>query len=402
MADLLELSSRLFDSGELTEPPNRITLELSEVGDGIAMIESFSHVVIFDTDEGLVLFDTSHDLTAEGCVASLRQWSDAPIRSIVYTHGHVDHVGGSAAFAADNSDRGPAPQVIGHENIRPRFDRYRLTNGYNTAINQRQFAGRAIGSTDLNDFLNPDVVEPTVEFETTHTFAVGDVEFELRHDRGETDDHSWAWIPSHRAMAVGDLFMWVFPNAGNPQKVQRYPAEWAQALRAMAACQPELLLPAHGLPITGGDRITEALENTAIALEGLVTDTLELMNNGEQLDAIIHQVRVDDELLAKPYLQPTYDEPEFIVRNIWRQYGGWYDGNPSHLKPPADEVLATAIAEVAGGVDPLVQRAHQAADDNDLRLACSLVELAVQAAPDDHGAHGARAEIYRARRQEER
>ena len=32
----------------------------------------------------------------------------------------------------------------------------------------------------------------------------------------------------------GDLFIWVFPNAGNPQKVQRYPDDWAVALRKMA------------------------------------------------------------------------------------------------------------------------------------------------------------------------
>ncbi|MDH4168995.1 MAG: MBL fold metallo-hydrolase [Acidimicrobiia bacterium] len=402
MADLLELSSRLFDSGELTEPPNRITQELSELADDIAMVESFSHVVIFRTDDGLVLFDTSHDLTARPCVEALRRWTDLPIHSIVYTHGHVDHVGGSGAFVADNADRGPTPQVIGHENIRPRFQRYRLTDGYNSAINARQFGGRSIGSDELAQFLAPDVVEPTTEFETTHQFRVGQLEFELRHDRGETDDHAWAWIPAHKAIAVGDLFMWVFPNAGNPQKVQRYPAEWAVALRSMAALAPELLLPAHGLPMVGAHRITEALETTAAALEGLVTDTLHLMNAGATLDTIIHEVRVPDEMLARPYLHPTYDEPEFIVRNIWRLYGGWYDGNPSHLKPPTDAVLAATIAELSGGVASLVARAVQAATGEDLRLACSLVELAVQADPDNREAHGARAEIYAERRRVER
>ena len=50
---------------------------------------------------------------------------------------------------------------------------------------------------------------------------------------------------------TGDFVIWNFPNAGNPQKVQRYPIEWAAALRAMIAKEPELLLPAHGLPIAG-------------------------------------------------------------------------------------------------------------------------------------------------------
>ena len=96
MADLLALSERVIDHGEYAGPGsvNRITTELSEVADGIAVVESFSHVVAFRTGEGLVLFDTSLDTLAPACLASLRGWSDAPIRSIVYTHGHRDHAAG--------------------------------------------------------------------------------------------------------------------------------------------------------------------------------------------------------------------------------------------------------------------------------------------------------------------
>ena len=63
--------------------------------------------------------------------------------------------------------------------------------------------------------------------------------FELHHGRGETDDHAWVWVPSLRAACVGDFFIWVFPNAGNPQKVQRYPREWATTLRPIAAKGPD-------------------------------------------------------------------------------------------------------------------------------------------------------------------
>lgn len=49
----------------------------------------------------------------------------------------------------------------------------------------------------------------------------------------------------------GDFLIWHFPNADNPQKVQRYPDRWARALREMIARSLELLVPAHGLPIEG-------------------------------------------------------------------------------------------------------------------------------------------------------
>ena len=59
---------------------------------------------------------------------------------------------------------------------------------------------------------------------------------------------------------TGDLFLWVAPNAGNPQKAQRYAAEWAAALRAMAAREAALLIPGHGPPIFGAERVRQALD----------------------------------------------------------------------------------------------------------------------------------------------
>jgi len=169
----------------------------------------------------------------------------------------------------------------------------------------------------------------------------------------------------------------------------------------MAATGAELFLPAHGLPIAGGARIRRVLLEVASTLEKLVADTLALMNQGARLNDIVHTVKVAPELLERPYLRPMYDEPEFVVRNIWRMYGGWYDGNPAHLKPAPDVALANELAALAGGAGPLANRASAVAAAGDLRLACHLIELAAAAAPDDAQIHAARAEIYQKRRDSE-
>jgi alkyl sulfatase BDS1-like metallo-beta-lactamase superfamily hydrolase len=104
--------------------------------------------------------------------------------------------------------------------------------------------------------------------------------------------------------------------------------------------------------------------------------------------------------LAKPYLRPIYDEPEFVVRNVWRLYGGWWDGAPSRLKPARDAELARELCDLAGGAGVLMARAEELAA-HDLRLACHLADLAGWAAPGDAGIHAARAAIYRQRRQAE-
>jgi len=401
VSDLLGLSARIIDDGS-DEPVNRLTLEVSEVADGVAVVESFSHVVALDTNDGLLLFDTSLEALAGAVLTSLRSWSDAAVDTIVYTHGHADHVGGAGAVVAEaeNSAR-RRPRIVGHSAVEARFDRYDMTRGWNESVNARQFSGgrrgRGKGLTFPQHWIRPNVT-----YESSMTLEVGGLQVVLHHDRGETDDHTWAWIPSLHAVACGDLVIWMFPNAGNPQKVQRYPLEWARALRRMAALEPELLLPAHGLPVAGRDRIGRVLGETALALESLVDQTLDLMNGGADLDEIIATVKVPDELADRPYLRPAYDEPEFVVRNIWRLYGGWWDGNPAHLKPARDAELATEISRMVGGSHSLADRAVTLAEQGQLRLACHLVEMAAKADPVDRRVHELRAVVYRRRREEER
>src|SRR5260370_7905177 len=81
------------------------------------------------------------------------------------------------------------------------------------------------------------------------------------------------------------------------------------------------------------------------------------MNSGARMDEVIHNVKPPGNLIEKPYLQAVYDEPEFIVRNIWRLEGGWHDGVPSHLKPAPEAAQALEIADLAGGVGPIIHRA---------------------------------------------
>lgn len=415
MADLLALSTRIVDSGKADEPVNRTNGELSEIAEGLAMVESFSHVVTWNSGDGLVCFDTSHVNTGQQVVDSIRSWSSDPFNALVYTHGHVDHVGGSVAFGANAAALGhQAPRVIGHKNVQQRFDRYRYTNDWNVAINARQFGGirgdvnsimndlrPADGAPRLSDFIPRNTLDTTDVVDKFASMKFGDAEVEFHHGRGETDDHLWSWFPEKKWIASGDFVIWNFPNAGNPQKVQRWPIEWAAALRAMIAKGPELLLPAHGLPIAGKERIARVLDEIATALENLVRDVVTMMNAGETLNTIIHTVRVPEATLGKPYLRPLYDEPEFVVRNIWRLFGGWWDGAPSRLKPSPDEILSVELASLAGGADVLMRRAVELAASGDLRLACHLADFAGWAAPDEPEIHQMRAEIYETRRKSE-
>ncbi len=159
----------------------------------------------------------------------------------------------------------------------------------------------------------------------------------------------------------------------------------------------------------GGERIRQALADTAELLESLVEQTLALMNGGARLDEVVHSVTPPARLMERPYLRPVYDEPEFIVRTVWRLYGGWWDGNPATLQPAPERTLARELAEMAGGAGVLADRALDLLDghgvegggsppiapaDGSLRLAGHLAELAWLAAPDDPGVQEARRIVF--------
>jgi len=360
--------------------------ELVEVAEGTAFVSAFANVSAFETKEGLVTIDSGTAFAAPEILRVLREWSDSRVHTTVFTHGHLDHVEGIGVFEAEalERDRDP-PLVIAHEDILGRFERCALTPGYNSAINARQFGAEVPWPTEYR--------RPDETYRDETAFEVGGEHFELSHARGETDDATWIWVPGRKVLCSGDLIIWCVPNAGNPQKVQRYTRDWAEALREMSGLGAEVLLPGHGLPVVGAERVEAILTDTAALLESLHEQTVAVMNEGAPLAEAFERVEAPAELLAKPYLRPIYDDPEFVVRNIWRLYGGWYDLDPQSLKPAPAAELGAEVARLAGGADVLAERAAELATAGDLRVAGHLAELAAAAAPGDAGVHAARAEV---------
>ncbi len=390
MGQVRDLADALWSGAVSTADAHPFTAfaGLEEYLPGVAFVSSFANVTAVRTGEGLVLVDTGSFFTGPMIREQVRAWSREPVHTAIYTHGHIDHATGVAAFEAEERPAGAAPmRVVAHRAVRERFARYRLTAGYNAAINARQFrVGAMAWPTEYRD--------PDAEYDARLDLDVGGERFELHHARGETDDHTWLWMPARRALFTGDLFIWASPNCGNPQKVQRYPRDQADALERMAALGAEVMFPGHGPPVEGAARVREALTTTAALLRHLHDETLARMNEGASLDAVLASVRAPAELLARPWLRPVYDEPEFVVRNVWRLYGGWWDGDASRLKPARDEALAREVAALTGGASRLADRARELSSQGEHALACHLAEWAARAAPGDEAVAAARAEVY--------
>lgn len=364
-----------------------------ELSPGTLFIPSFANAAAFMTSEGVVLVDCGHEMFGGRIHGALRQHTDAPVHTIIFTHGHVDHAFGALAFDEEAREKGrPRPRRVAHRKVAERFARYQKTRGLNEHINAVQF-GVPVRFPDQYP-------EIDLAYEDRLSLEIGGETFELFHARGETDDATWVWSPSRGAVCTGDFFIGSSPNCGNPQKVQRYPDDWARTLRAMAEKSPRILLPGHGPAITGEPDVKAALTETAEYLESLVNETLARMNRGERGSTIARDVAPPSHLSGRSYLEPLYDRPEFIVRNLLRLYGGWWNGNPAELLPAREDALAREIATLAGGVDALVSRGRSLLP-TDLVMACHLAEWAALAAPSDRGALTLKRDAFKARAEAE-
>jgi alkyl sulfatase BDS1-like metallo-beta-lactamase superfamily hydrolase len=395
MVDLKELAEKAWN-GELDtvsehHPVHTFYEGACELAPDLLAMKGLAGSFVIDSGDGLVMLDAGAWFETDRIYREIRRWRpDTPVVAAIFSHHHVDHVFATARFEAEAAEKGwPAPIVYAHERMPEHFDRYCRTNGWNTAINRRQFA------IDLPQFRFPENFRhPDVVFRDRLTFKRGLLTFCLHHGRGETDDHTWTWIPERRILAPGDLFIYAVPNAGNPQKAQRYVSDWADALERMAALGAETLLCGHGLPIFGVERIHEALTTTASLLRSIEEQTLAFMNKGWSLDAILHAVELPTDLMKRPHLTPVYDDPRFLIRMVWRRYGGWWDGEFDTLLPARKAEQGAEWIALAGGVKPVLDRARALSEQGRHALACHLVEAAYYAAPDDAEVHEVRMQVY--------
>ena len=97
-----------------------------KVSEDLYMFWGFGNVAVAITNEGLVIIDTSSRNHGDSIVKRIRGITQLPIHTIIYTHGHLDHIGGAASFMKDAAERGdPKPRIIAHELVSKRLDRYR-------------------------------------------------------------------------------------------------------------------------------------------------------------------------------------------------------------------------------------------------------------------------------------
>jgi len=353
---------------EMTEEEQAATSDIVRLG--------IHNTSVVYTDDGVVVIDLPlGNRFGHKAVEAIRKRTDKPIYTIIYTHGHIDHIWSVPAFFADaEAHKCARPHIIGHKNVARRFDRYQRLKGQHEHINTIQFAIPAGQPVLPQQFYYPDIT-----FDDAMQFKLGGLTFELYSYYGETDDSLWVWIPERKTALVGDLLIGGVPNVGNPFKVQRWTLEWAQALEAVAGKNPEFVVSAG--QVLSKDLANDVLLDTARYLRLIENEVVRLLNEGCWIEDIIDKIKVPEDLAQKPWLQPIYGHPTFIIHGVHRRYAGWYNGNPSELFPARNAEIATEVVKLAGS-DKILQEAQHLKAGGKIQLSLNVIDFVVKGTQD--------------------
>ena len=353
---------------EMMEEEQEATSDIVRLGIG--------NTSVVYTDDGVVVIDLPlGNRFGRKAVETIRKRTDKPIYAIIYTHGHIDHIWSVPAFFADaEAHKCARPYIIGHKNVARRFDRYQRLKGQHEHINTIQFAIPAGQPVLPQQFYYPDII-----FDDAMQFKLGGLTFELYSYYGETDDSLWVWIPERKTALVGDLLIGGVPNIGNPFKVQRWALEWAQALEAVAGKNPEFVVSAG--QVLSKDLAKDVLLDTARYLRFIEDEVVRLLNEGCWIEDIIDKIKVPEDLAQKPWLQPIYGHPTFVIHGVHRRYAGWYNGNPSELFPARSAEIAAEVVKLTGG-DKILQETQRLKADGKIQLSLNVIDFLVKGTQD--------------------
>ena len=217
-------------------------------------------------------------------------------------------------------------------------------------------------------------MKPTHWVLSKEVLRIAGVTLHLEKAAGETNDAMFIWLPKERVMFTGDNFYQAFPNLyavrGTPYRDVRV---WANSVAHMASFKPEYVVPGHTTPIKGEKEATQALLDYSRAIRSVFDQTVAGINRLDDINTIVHTVKLPDDLAQKPWLSQVYGNVENATRAIYAGLVGWFDGQPVNLHPLSNQERADRMVNVMGGREKALQTIREAYSNADLQWTLELI-----------------------------
>jgi len=329
---------------------------LAREADGVYVAEGFDfgNIAFLVDPAGVVAIDAgTTEESARAAMKALRRVTDLPVRYVILTHSHWDHVGGLAAV------REPGTVVIARANFARELSRMRSS--------QRTFSW-FFGSQPVGLDVHVDRVVSANE-----SLLHGGLEIRLIPvSGGETEDALFVHLPKQGLLFVGDAFM---PYVGPPFLSEGSPEGYLDALAAVRSIAPRRLIHGHP-PLTRFFNV-DAVPGLETALRSLYDRYLPDILRSRPLADMLHENYLPASLRESPKaVLPYLIVRDHFLQRLQRQNAGYWQADGDGMEPLTRAEWAALLDQVGDGSDgPFVRVAEDLLARGDGPLALKVAEM---------------------------
>lgn len=357
--------------------------EATKINDFIYLSEGLSNAYLMTTPEGRIVVNTGMGFEAPVHKRNFDAIDDQPIRYILLTQGHVDHVGGVDFFRQESTELVAHANNQAHQADDARIASFRAVRSGFAFAEAIARAWTYIQENTGGGIPAQSRPTPDITFNDRCELELGGLRMELLWTPGgETTDSMVVWLPDHRICFCGNLFSALFGHFPNLVTVRgdryREALGFIESLERVLALRPELLLTGHHGPVAGKETIAEELTRLRDAVKYVHDETVRGMNHGKDIHTLMRDIQLPPEL----EVGEGYGKVSWSVRAIWENYAGWFHhSSTTELYDVPPSAVHADLVELAGGAEALAKRAAQKLSQGEPIEAIHLAEVALSAAP---------------------
>ncbi len=386
--DQPSIHPKLLATNDFWSPPT-----VHKVTDGVYSAVGFdgANSIMIEGDDGIIIVDTlSTYEAAKKVISEFRKITDKPVKAIIYTHGHLDHVHGTGAFLEEGEDI----EIYAHESHVDFYINENSVLGPGATTRTIHAAGAMLPSegTDARNMgVFPPMLPGTIAYAApTQTFSdeleveISGVKLKMVFVAGESSDQIYIWLPDKEVLLIGDNIYAIVSNVYTLRgAVYRDPMNYVNALDKVIPLDAEYLVASHVIPVTGKENVRDILVSTRDATQYLYDQTIRGMNAGYTADELSRMIELPEELDNHPWLTKARNDVSAHVKQIYYGNFGWFEGNSAFLNEISVEDRSHKIINGFGGIDSTITSMRNEIDNGEYEWAAELGTYVLNVDPDN-------------------